>query len=133
MKMVLTIATTPDEYVACLRAMGAWQQHAVAALRDTVRTTAPGFDERLKWGHLAYFDNGPVLVIRAEPKRVLFAFMRGRHLRPIEPRLKPGGKYDLATLELRPDTQLERETVVQLTLEAQRLARRMGDPTAASR
>lgn len=130
MKMILTSATTPDGYIACL---AGWQKSFAEALRDTVRTTAPELQERLKWGHLVYFNNGPVLIIRAEPTRVLFAFFRGKRLRHIEPRLKPGGKYELATLELRPDTPLLRETVVQLVEEAVRLNLTVGDPTKASR
>ncbi len=130
MKMILTPATTPDEYVACLTG---WQKSFAEALRDTVRATAPELQERLKWGHLVYINNGPVLIIRAEPTRVLFAFFRGKRLRHIEPRLKPGGKYELATLELRQDTPLLRETVVQLVEEAVRLNLAVGDPTKASR
>ena len=52
-------------------------------------------------GPLVYFANGPVLLIRAEEERVLFGFWRGQRLREIEPRLKPGGKYEMATLEFR--------------------------------
>jgi len=130
MKMILTPATTPDEYIACLTG---WQKSFAEALRDTVRATAPELQERLKWGHLVYINNGPVLIIRAEPTRVLFAFFRGKRLRHIEPRLTPGGKYELATLELRLDTPLLRETVVQLVEEAVRLNLAVGDPTKASR
>jgi len=124
MKMILTPATTPDEYIECL---SGWQRSYVEALRHTVRAAAPGLEERLKWGHLAFFplsagSQGPVLIIRAEPTRVLFAFFRGQRLRHIEPRLKPGGKYELATLELRQDTPLSRETAVQLCVEAARLS-----------
>ncbi|TDP72735.1 DUF1801 domain-containing protein [Roseateles toxinivorans] len=130
MNMILTSATTPDEYIACL---AGWQKSFAEALRDTVHATAPELQERLKLGHLVYINNGPVLIIRAEPTRVLFAFFRGKRLWHIEPRLKPGGKYELATLELRPDTPLLRETVVQLVEEAARLNLAVGDPTKASR
>lgn len=130
MKMILTPATTPNEYVACLTG---WQRRFAEALRDTVQTAAPALQERLKWGHLVYFSNGPVLIIRAEPTRVLFGFMRGQRLRHIEPRLKPGGKYELATLELHPDTPLGQDTVVQLAIEAERLNRSLGDPTDAAK
>jgi hypothetical protein len=126
MKMILTPATTPDEYIQCL---GGWQRRFAEALRDAVRAAVPDLQERLKWGHLVYFNIGPVLIIRAEPGRVLFGFMRGRRLRHIEPRLKPGGKYELATLELRQDTPLRHVTVVQLAIEAARLNRTLGDPT----
>jgi len=130
MKMILTPATTPEEYVGYL---SGWQRRYVEALRDTVRATAPELEERLKWGHLVFFSavgRGPVLIIRAEPTRVLFAFFRGQRLRHIEPRLKPGGKYELATLELRQDTPLSRETVVQLCVEAARLSNGVGGPSA---
>lgn len=128
MKMILTPATTADEYVDCL---AGWQRSFVEALRHTVRAAAPGLEERLNRGHLAYFGSGPVLVIRAEPERVLFGFMRGQRLRLIEPRLKSRGKDGLATLALRPDTPLRQETVVQLVLEAERLHRTPGEPTGA--
>jgi len=118
MKMILTPAQTPDEYIGHL---GGWQQSYAKALRLTVRETGPQLEERLKWGHLVYFLSGPVLLIRAEPARVLFAFWRGQRLRHIEPRLRPGGKYEMATLELRPETPLLRETVVRLVAEAAKL------------
>ncbi|MDP3821342.1 MAG: DUF1801 domain-containing protein [Burkholderiales bacterium] len=127
MKMILTPASTPDEYIGCLTG---WQRSFAEALRNTVRAAVPALQERLKWGHLVYFSNGPVLIIRAEPARVLFAFMRGQRLRHIEPRLKPGGRYELATLELRQNIPLLRETVVRLAVEADRLNRSMGDPTS---
>jgi hypothetical protein len=111
MKMVLTPATSPDGYIACL---DGWQGVYARALRAAVVASAPQLQERLKWGHLVYFLDGPVLLIRAEPQRVLFGFWRGQRLRHIEPRLRPGGKYEMATLELRHDTPLERDTVVRL-------------------
>lgn len=129
MKMILTPATTPDEYIACF---SGWQRRYAEALRDTVRAAAPGLQERLKWGHLVYFRRGPVLIIRAEPERVLFGFLRGQRLRHLEPRLKPGGKYELATLELRPETPLRQDTVTQLAIEAERLNLSLGDPTDAA-
>lgn len=111
MKMVLTPATDPDQYLGYL---SGWQRDYAFALREAVREAAPHMEERLKWGHIVYFRNGPVLLIRAEPTRVLFGFWRGQRLRHIEPRLKLGGKYEMATLELGPDTLLQRETVLRL-------------------
>ena len=130
MKMVLTSADTPDAY---LQALGGWQQSYAAALREVVRTACADAEERLKWGHLVYFLQGPMLLVRAEPQRVLFGFWRGQRLRHIEPRLRPGGKYEMATLELLPDTPLERSVVVQLVEEAARLQRLLGDATAVAR
>ena len=42
----------------------------------------------------------------------------------IRDRLKPGGKYEMATLELRQDTPLLQETVASLASEAAKLAAR---------
>ncbi len=118
MKMILTPAGTPDEYIEYLTG---WRHSYVVALRLAVREAAPMLEERLKWGHIVYFLNGPVLLIRAEPTRVLFGFWRGQRLRHVEPRLRPGGKYEMATLELKPETPLLRQTVVALATEAAKL------------
>ncbi len=130
MKMALTPAETPDAY---LQYLGGWQRRYAEALQEVVCSTCPEAEERLKWGHLVYFLQGPMLLIRAEPQRVLFGFWRGQRLRPVEPRLRPGGKYEMATLELLRDTPLERSVAVQLVEEAARLQRRLGDPTAVAR
>ena len=129
MKMVLTSATDPDGYIACL---SGWQQRCAQALRGVVRHAAPELDERLKWGHIVYFAHGPVLLIRAEPTRLLFGFWEGQRLRHIEPRLRPGGKYQMATLELKEGTPFLQETAVRLATEATKLSRMAGDAKVAS-
>lgn len=100
MKKVMP-AANPDAYVAALTG---WQKEFVSALREAVLKAAPALDERIKWTHLVYFSNGPVLLIRAEDERVLFGFWRGQRLLHIEPRMTGGGKYELRTLELRKGT-----------------------------
>jgi hypothetical protein len=117
-------AASPDAYVAGLEG---WARERVAFLRATVRASAP-LEEAVKWGHLVYLSGGPVLLIRAEARRVLLGFWRGRRLRGIEPRLKPGGRYEMATLELAEGTTVEPATVHRLTKEAVALNRRLGDP-----
>ena len=92
----VTPAANPDAYVAGL---SGWRRALVENLREAV-TAAGNFEETVKWGHLVYTSNGPVLLIRAEEQRVLFGFWRGKRLQGIEPRLKPSGKYEMATLEL---------------------------------
>ena len=77
----------------------------------------------------AYLANGPALLIRAEPTRVLLGFWRGQRLRAIEPRLKPGGKYEMATLELDAATQVDPATVERLVKKAVSLNKTLGDPT----
>lgn len=118
-------AVNPEAYVAALEG---WRRECVAALRKDVSASAK-LDERIKWGHLVYSANGPVLLIRAEERRVLFGFWRGQRLRKIEQRLKPGGKYEMATLELRENDRIEPKVVRRLVREAVALNRNLGDPT----
>src|SRR4051812_23927289 len=89
-------AANPDAYIDGL---SGWQRLTVEKLRTAVVASA-NLNEVIKWRHLVYLSNGPVLLIRAEDHRVLFGFWRGQRLREIEPRLKPGGKYEMATIEL---------------------------------
>jgi hypothetical protein len=112
-------------------ALDGWRREVVEALRQAVRA-AVALEERIKWGHLVYFANGPVLLIRAEEERVLFGFWRGQRLRIIEPRLKPGGKYEMATLELREGAAIAPETVRRLAQAAVALNRDEGDPSRLS-
>lgn len=119
-------AESPDAYVA---ALGGWRRGLVEALRQAVRS-AGKFDEVIKWGHLVYFDNGPVLLIRAEEERVLFGFWRGQRLRDLEARLKPGGKYEMATIELREGMALAPAVAKKLAKAAAGLNHEIGDPTA---
>ena len=70
------VAANPDAYVAGL---DGWRRHRVEALRAAVRTVG-GTDEVIKWGHLVYLSNGPVLLIRAETplfSHVLFSIYLG--------------------------------------------------------
>ena len=120
-------AENPQAYVASLNG---WRQRYTEALRSTVMGAA-ALREVIKWGHLVYFSNGPVLLIRAEDQRVLFGFWRGQRLQGIEPRLQPGGKYEMATLELTPETPLAQAIVVRLATEATALNAALGDPTKA--
>ena len=119
---------SPEAYVASLNG---WQRRYVEALRAAATAAAPTLEEVIKWGHLVYFSNGPVLLIRAEDQRVLFGFWRGQRLQGIEPRLQPGGKYEMATLELTPETPLAQAIVVRLATEATALKAALGDPTKA--
>ena len=117
---------------AYLDALPGWQRLQVRALREATLAAA-SLDESIKWGHLVYHSNGPVLLIRAEPARVLFGFWRGRRLRHIEPRLKPGGKYEMATLELREGVAIKPAVATRLAREAVALNRTLGDPTKTAK
>jgi hypothetical protein len=72
-------------------------------------------------------------MIRAEGERVLLGFWRGQRLREIEPRLRPGGKYQMATLELREGDRIAPGTVKRLVRTAVTLDAELGDPTLAAR
>jgi hypothetical protein len=119
---------TPDEYVASI---DGWRLELVRSLRKTVRAAGP-FEEQLKWGHLVYFHNGPALLIRAEPQRVLYGFWRGQQFLELEPRLKPGGKYDMATLDLREGDSLSVKVASALAKAAYETNERLGDPRSAA-
>ncbi|HEX7374651.1 MAG TPA: DUF1801 domain-containing protein [Steroidobacteraceae bacterium] len=118
-------AADPDAYVAALKG---WQRECVTGLRAVVRSAAK-LEEVVKWGHLVYLANGPVLLIRAEAERVLFGFWRGQRLVKLESRLKPGGRYEMATVELRKGDVVSATTARRLTREAVALNQSLGDPT----
>ena len=115
----------PDAYVA---ALPGWQRATVEHLR-AVALSCTGLDEVVKWGHLVYLSNGPALLIRAEEHRVLFGFWRGKYLRDIDERLKPGGKYEMATIELRQGDEVSVRIARRLVRQAIALNRTLGDPT----
>jgi len=118
-------AASPEAYV---EALTGWRAELVKSLRSSVRA-AGTLEEAVKWGHLVYASNGPVLLIRAEDDRVLLGFWRGQRLLGIEPRLKPGGKYEMANLELREGITIEPAVVRRLAREAIALNDSLGDPT----
>ena len=125
----ITPAANPDAYVA---ALNGWRRECVEALRKSVRS-ASSLEEVVKWGHLVYLSNGPVLLIRAEDERVLFGFWRGQRLVAIEPLLKKGGKYEMATLELRKGMTIKPAVLRRLAREAVALNKKLGNPQLAAR
>jgi hypothetical protein len=121
-------AASPDAYLA---ALDGWRKPLVERLRKAT-LSAGALEERIKWGHLVYFHNGPVLLIRAEDARVLFGFWRGKRLREFDDRLRGNGKYELATIELRDGDTLAATRVRQMVAAAIALNDTLGDPTAKS-
>jgi hypothetical protein len=124
-----TAVASAGTYVS---ALDGWRRKCVEVLRATVRAAAP-LEEAIKWGHIVYQSNGPVLFIRAEEGRVLFGFWRGERLVAIEPRLKPSRRYEMATLELREAMTVGPATIRRLTREAVALNQTLGDPRLAAK
>lgn len=124
-----TSAETPGAYV---RALTGWRKTLVQGLRKAVLATGK-LEERIKWGHLVYFANGPVLLIRAEEHRVLFGFWRGQRLTNLDERLKPGGKYEMATITFSEGGEIGKSAARQLAAAAIVLNRELGDPTAVAK
>lgn len=118
-------ATSPDAYVTSL---DDWRREPVRTLRAAV-LAAGDPDEVIKWGHLVYLSNGPVVLIRAEAGRVLLGFWRGQRLLELEPRLKPGGQFEMATLSLAQGESIDADAVTALTRTALALNAKLGDPT----
>lgn len=121
-------AESPDAYARALRG---WKKTVVTDLRTAVLGAAP-MEERIKWGHIVMFANGPVLLVRAEEERVLFGFWRGKRLREIEPRLKASGKYELATMEFRKSDTVDPAIAARLAKAAVKLNVTLGNPAAAN-
>ena|SRR5688572_24177858 len=112
---------------ALVASLDGWRRTRVESIRKAVRGSAK-LEEVIKWGNIVYFANGPICMIRAEEERVLFGFWRGQRLRGIEPGLKPGGKYEMATLELREGARISPARVRSLTRAAVALNEALGDP-----
>ncbi len=121
----MTAAANPKAFV---EALDGWRRRTVETLCAAVRGAAT-FDEGIKWGNLAFFANGPAVVIRAEEERVLYIFLRGKRLLHLEPRLKGSGKFELATLELREGMTIPPARARRLAREAAALNETLGDPT----
>ena len=126
MKRPGPLPASPDEYVGSLTG---WQRGHVELLRS-IAARFNDAEETVKWGHLVYMANGPAFLIRAEDRRVLFGFWRGKRLLEIEPLMKGSGKYEMRTLELGEDTPVDQRVAERLIREAIRLNRTLGDPTA---
>jgi len=118
-------APSPDAYV---QALSGWQRATVMELRAAVIAGAQ-LEEVIKWGNLVYLSNGPVLVIRAEDQRVLLGFWRGQRLRELEKRLKPSGKYEMASVTLQENEGIRAAVVKRLTKAAVALNKTLGNPT----
>ncbi len=118
-------AENPEAYVA---ALAGWHKELVETLRALV-LSAGKFEEVIKWRHLVYFYNGPVLLIRAEEERVLFGFWRGQRLRELDERLKPGGKYEMATITFNDKGKINSAQIKKLVKAAIALNKKLGDPT----
>lgn len=125
----MTAAASPDAYVSALKG---WRRECVEALRAAVRSVS-ALEEVVKWGHLVYVSNGPVLLIRAEDERVLFGFWRGQRLLAIEPRLRKSGKYEMATLALQQGMTIKPATARRLAREAVALNKSLGNPQLAAK
>lgn len=122
-------AASPEAYV---QALAGWQRAFVETLRTSTLAAGP-LAEQIKWGHLVYSSNGPVLLIRAEAARVLFGFWRGQRLRELDDRLRPGGKYEMATMVLVEGDRIAATRVKALVKAAIRLNHELGNPTDAAR
>ncbi|MBX9708835.1 MAG: DUF1801 domain-containing protein [Caulobacteraceae bacterium] len=120
---------TPDAYAA---SFGDWRGEELRRLHAAV-LAVEGVEEVIKWGHLVYLSNGPVALIRAEGKRVLFGLWRGQRLREVEPRLKPGGQFEMASIGLAEGETLDPAVVTALVRAGVALNAELGDPTKATK
>jgi hypothetical protein len=126
MPMMGPAAESPDAYIA---ALSGWQLERCRMMRAAIMAAAP-FEETIKWTNLVFMANGPCILIRAEERRVLLGFWRGKRLRELEPRIKASGKYELGNLVMTEGTDVSEHTVATLAAEAFRLNAELGNPAA---
>jgi hypothetical protein len=117
---------------AYLASLDGWRLKCVKRLRNSVLADG-SLQEEVKWGHLVYSANGPVLLIRAEPERVLFGFWRGQRLLDVQPALQGSGKYEMATLEIREGMAVDAAAARRLARAAVALNETLGDPRLAAK
>lgn len=120
-------AASPDAYV---EALSGWQRPLVEMLRATINSDGR-FSESIKWTNLLFSLNGPCIVLRAEEKRVLLAFFRGKRLGHLDARINPSGKFELANLVMTEGTDIDSALVTELASAAAALNIEYGDPTAS--
>ena len=119
-------AESPDAFV---EELSGWRRELVELLRAAVNAGAE-FDEIIKWGNLVFVRHGLCVLIHVEEHRVVFGFWRGKRLTRLEPRIKPGGKYELGNIVFFEGDQIEAGQVERLAREAAKLNDELGDPTA---
>lgn len=119
---------TPDAYAA---EFDDWRGEELRRLRAAAMAVE-GVEEIIKWGHLVYLSDGPVALIRAEGKRVLFGLWRGQRLLETEPRLNSGGQYE-ATISLAEGETLDPVAATALVRAGAALNAELGDPTKSAR
>ena len=124
--MYAKAAANPDAYV---EALSGWQRERVEILRAAVNAGAE-FEEIVKWHNLVFVSNGLCILIRAEDKRVLLGFWRGKRLVHLDRRIKASGKYELANLVMAEATVIDPALITQLATAAAALNLEYGDPTA---
>jgi hypothetical protein len=127
--MKMKAAASPDAFVSEL---SGWQGELVAMLRAAVNAGAD-FDEIIKWGNLVFVHRGLCVLIHAEDERIVLGFWRGKRLTGLEPRIKPGGKYELGNIVFFEGEAIEAAQVERLAGEAARLNEELGDPTVLAR
>ncbi len=126
MAMMGPAADSPDAYIA---ALSGWQLDRCTMMRAAIMAAAP-FEETIKWTNLVFMANGPCILIRAEERRVLLGFWRGKRLRDVDARIKASGKYELGNLVMTEATEVTAEQVGALAAEAFRLNAELGNPAA---
>jgi len=120
------VAESPDAYVVALTG---WQRVYVEMLRAAFHAGGD-FSETIKWTNLLFVSNGPCMVVRAEETRVIIAFFRGKRLMHLDPRIKPSGKFELATFIVKSDPCMEPSLFTLWAKTAAALNAELGSPMA---
>lgn len=126
--MKYSAATNPEAFITELTD---WRRAVVELLQAAI-LRGHHFDQAIKWGNLVFFANGRCILIHVEEHRIVLGFWRGKQLVELDPRLKPGGKYELANLVIHPDTEIDPDQIAALARAAAALNLELGDPALAA-
>ncbi|MBT9471641.1 MAG: DUF1801 domain-containing protein [Pseudomonadota bacterium] len=121
-----------DKVDAYIAALDGWQADTAKLLRQQI-AAAGDLAEDFKWGHPMWSAGGAVCLFKSFKSHMTFAFWRGAQLTDLDPRLEPGGSFNMAAIKLTGPDQITSNEVGRLVAAAIALNREHGDPMKTAR
>lgn len=120
-----------DKVDAYIAGLDGWQADTAKLLRREI-AAAGDLAEDFKWGHPMWSANGAVCLFKSFKNHMTLAFWRGAQLTDLDPRLEPGGSFNMAAIKLTGPDQITPDEVARLVAAAIALNREHGDPMKAA-
>lgn len=121
-----------DKVDAYIAALDGWQAGTAKLLRQKI-AAAGDLAEDFKWGHPMWSAGGAVCLFKSFKSHMTFAFWRGAQLTDLDPRLEPGGSFNMAAIKLTGPDQITPDEIARLVAAAIALNREHGDPMKAAK